>query len=302
MEPPYFCDNFNRRQFFALSLVFMFIALLALRLDNFIIWPYWVVFFPLWLWQSVIFGGLLFEIFTFCRNPRYYVETQTHFKCTFCDALFHINLLFFEILVCSRLDNANAYIPLIILSIFGFFMSCWAIKNDYDGDLYFIVSFNILFFIFVSLKLENLITWSWKTVFLSNWATLTLFFVLELIEIVVSISRFSCMERLPRYRQQSFCISIGYSVSMLLIITSSVLLALNLDNDLRLPYVIVASPLMSALTVFMSLCFSARPHFQWRRCFQLLYRRTIDICHPLQEYGNISYKLSSLHSSSTNER
>ncbi|KAM7536045.1 hypothetical protein Aperf_G00000091325 [Anoplocephala perfoliata] len=94
-------------------------------------------------------------------------------------------------------------------------------------------------------------------------------------------------------------LNVGYSISLLLIITSGILLALKLDNDLRLPCVIVASPLMSALTVFMSLCFSVRPHFQWRRCFQLLYRRIIKMCHPLQEYGNISYKLSSLHQSSS---
>uniref|UniRef100_A0A0R3TA69 G_PROTEIN_RECEP_F2_4 domain-containing protein n=1 Tax=Rodentolepis nana TaxID=102285 RepID=A0A0R3TA69_RODNA len=294
-------------QFFALSLVFMFITLLALRLDDFIYWPYWVVFFPLWLWQSVIFGGFLFEIFAFCRSPRYYIETQAHFKNAFFDAFFHINLLFFEILACNRLENAHynengwisVFIPLIILSIVGIFVSFWIIKNDFDGDLHFIVSSNILFFIFIALRMEVIIDWSWKLVFLPNWISLGFFFTLEIIEIIMSISRFICANRLQDYRQQSFCISVGYAISLLLIITSGVLFALKKDNDLYLPCVIIASPLMSALTVFMSLCFSVRSHFQWRRCFQLFYRRTIEMCYPLQEYGNISYKLSSLHQSSS---
>lgn len=304
MEPPYLCDNFNRRQFFALSIVFMFVALLALRLDDFIYWPYWIVFFPLWLWQSVVFGSFLFEIFAFCRSPRYYIETQAHFKNAFFDAFFHVNLLFFEVLACNRLENAHhswvsVFIPLVILGIFGLFVSFWAIKNDVDGDLHLIFSFNILFFIFVALKAERLVSWSWKLVFLPNWMALGFFCTLEIIEIIMSISRLVCVNSLSEYRQQSFCISVGYSISLLLTIASGVLFALKLDNDLRLPCVIVASPLMSALTVFMSLCFSVRPHFQWRRCFQLLYRRIIEMCHPLQEYGNISYKLSSLHQSSS---
>ncbi|KAL5971128.1 hypothetical protein TSMEX_001134 [Taenia solium] len=303
MEPPYICDNFNRRQFVALSLVFMFVALLSLRLDDFIYWPYWVVFCPLWLWESVVFGSLLFEIFAFCRSQHCYVEAQSHFKSAFFDAFFHTNLLFFEVLACNRLENAHhswasAYIPLIIMGIFGLFVSCWAIKNDFDGDLYFIVSSHILFFAFVALRLERFITWSWRIVFLPSLITFAFFFILEFIELVLSVSRFTCVNRFPSYRQQPFCISVGYSISLLLIATSGVLLALKLDNDLRLPYVIIASPLMSALTVFMSLCFSARPHFQWRRCFQILYRSIVEMCHPLQEYGNISYKLSSLHQSS----
>lgn len=303
MEPPYFCDNFNRRQFVALSLVFMFIALLSLRLDDFIYWPYCVVFCPLWLWESVVFGGFLFEIFAFCRSQHCYVEAQSHFKIAFFDAFFHTNLLFFEVLACNRLENAHyswvsAYIPLIIMGIFGLFVSCWAIKNDFDGDLHFIVSSHTLFFSFVALRLERFITWSWRIVFLPSWIAFALFFILEFIELVLSISRFACENRFPDYRQQSFCISVGYSISLLLIATSGVLLALKLDNDLSLPYVIIASPLMSALTVFMSLCFSARPHFQWRRCLQIVYRVIVEMCHPLQEYGNISYKLSSLHHSS----
>ncbi|CDI98381.1 Transmembrane protein 185B [Echinococcus multilocularis] len=307
MEPPYFCDNFNRRQFVALSLVFMFIALLSLRLDDFIYWPYWVVFFPLWLWEFVVFGGFLFEVFAFCRSPRCYIEMQSHFKSVFFDAFFHTNLLFFGVLTCNRLGNAHhnwmsAYIPLIILSIFGLFVSCWAIKNDFDGDLHFIVSSHILFFILVALKVERFITLSWRIVFIPSWVAFAFFFILEFTEIVLSISRFACVNKFPDYRQQSFCISVGYSTSLLLIATSGVLLALRLDDDLRLPFVIIASPLMSALTVFMSLCFSGRPHFQWRRCFQLFYRHIIELCHPLQEYGNISYKLSSLHKSSMCDR
>ncbi len=300
MEPPYFCDNFNRRQFFALSLVFMFIALLSLRLNDFILWPYWVVFFPLWLWQSVMFGGFLFEIFAFCRSPRYYIETQAHFKQTFFDSFFYINLLFFEVLACYRLERGHhswvsVYIPLVILSTSGIFVSFWAIRNDFDCDLQLVVSANTLFFIFVALRLDNFILWSWKMVFLPNWIAFGFFFTLDFIEIVISILRFTCPSVLPNYRQQSFCITLGYAISMLLIYTSGVILTLKLDGDFGLPYVIITSPLMSALTVFMSLCFSTRPHFQWRRCLQLVNRYAVEVCHPLQEYGNISYKLSSLH-------
>ncbi|VDD74786.1 unnamed protein product [Mesocestoides corti] len=307
MEPPFFCNNFNRGQFFALSLVFMFSALLALRLDKFIFWPYWVVFFPLWLWQSVMFGGFLFEIFAFCRSPRYYIETQSQFKQTFFDAFFHINLLFFEVLACNRLENAHhswlsVYLPLLILSIASLFVSFWAIKNDINCDLYFIVSANAIFFLFSALRSDRIIKWSWKTVFLPNWIALAFFFLLDFVEIVAFLSRLTCVNRFPNYRQQSFYISFGYAVSLLLIATSGVLLALELDNDLRLPYVIIASPLMSALTVFMSLCFSTRPHFQWRRSLHFFYRHAVETCHPLQQYGNISYKLSSLHQPQTFDR
>lgn len=303
METLYFCDNFNRKRFFALSLVFMYIALLSLRLHGFITWPYWVVFFPLWLWQSVMFGGFLFEIFSFCKSLRYYTETQTQFKQTFFDAFFHINLLFFGVLVCNQMERAqhswvSVYIPLNILSICGIFVCFWKLQNDLDCDLQLIVSANTIFFVFSVLKLDNFISWSWKIVFIPNWLALGFFFLLDLIEIVISILRLLCPNVLPNYRQQSFCITLGYAISLLLIAASGVILTLTFDGHFTLQYVVITSPLMSALTVFMSLCFSTQPHFQWRRSLQFIIQQTLGLCHPCQEYGNISYKLSSLRHTS----
>ncbi|BHF71720.1 hypothetical protein SprV_0401478000 [Sparganum proliferum] len=45
----------------------------------------------------------------------------------------------------------------------------------------------------------------------------------------------------------------------------------------------------------MGLCISLHPHLKWRKSIRSVTSHLNRCCLPLQEYGNISYKLSSLH-------
>lgn len=283
-----------------LSLVLMFVTLLTLRLDSFIFWPYWVVFFPLWILKSFMLIGFVFEIIALCRQPRFYVERRLFIKQTFLDAFFCADLLFFEVLACSYLERPQGSwmpvcVPLFILSILSFFICILASNNDIDCDFHLLVASNFLFFVFVALKLDGIVQWAWKVTFTPFFLAVCFYLVLELHEFFLSIALFVSSSTLRCHRVQSFSITTCYILALIPLGSFGLLLSFRLDGNLHLPYVLLATPLMTSILVFMGLCISLHPHLKWRKSMRSLTIHLNKCILPLQEYGNISYKLSSLH-------
>ena len=50
----------------------------------------------------------------------------------------------------------------------------WGFKNDRSLEMEAIIASNVLLFIFVALKLDRIISWSWKAVFVPLWVVMCL--------------------------------------------------------------------------------------------------------------------------------
>ena len=129
-------------------------------------------------------------------------------------ALFiHSILLFFEILLCYQVKSTAqairratsfqveiapvythkwmfTFMPLFFLCPCAVAACVWGFKNDRSLEMEAILSSNVLLFIFVALKLDHVISWSWKAVFVPLWVVMCLpgnkFRILQLIKISIS--------------------------------------------------------------------------------------------------------------------
>lgn len=108
----------------------------------------------------------------------------------------HLILLMFELLVCDKLESGRhlwilVFIPLIFISIVSIAVCIWAVKHDRSFEviqtapkklLFIKIKFqlelfcavNVLQFIFLALKLDRFITWSWEVVFVPLWIVMCL--------------------------------------------------------------------------------------------------------------------------------
>jgi len=157
--------DFNPSKFVVYTALFFFSLFFALRADGFILWSYWFVFIPLWLWKGIVFFGAVVGVivWVFRRNesPRSttpsmdgevnnlpnngagqltsgITATNRHFKAMLMAFSTQMLLLVFEVLACDKLESAPenslkwivVFSPLIFISILSVFICIWSIKND----------------------------------------------------------------------------------------------------------------------------------------------------------------------------
>ncbi|XP_014680334.1 PREDICTED: transmembrane protein 185A-like, partial [Priapulus caudatus] len=82
----------------------------------------------------------------------------------------HVILLMFEMLVCNKLENVHdarqplwtlVFIPLVFVSIIAIAVCIWGFRHDRAFEMELFSSVNILQFIFIPLRLDEIIGWSW---------------------------------------------------------------------------------------------------------------------------------------------
>lgn len=82
------------------------------------------------------------------------------------------------------------FMPLFFLCPCAVAACVWGFKNDRSLEMEAILSSNVLLFIFVALKLDHVISWSWKAVFVPLWVVMCLpgnkFRILWLMKILIS--------------------------------------------------------------------------------------------------------------------
>lgn len=95
----------------------------------------------------------------------------------------------FELLACDRLTNdltntehplwVIVFVPLIFGSVASVGACVWSVKHDRSFELELFMAVNALQFVFLPLKLDKLVTWSWEVVFVPLWIVLCLSLVGE---------------------------------------------------------------------------------------------------------------------------
>ncbi len=183
------------RRFFVLVCLAVFTLLLSLRFDQTLKCSYWLIFMPLWFWKFTATIGFLVGTIFWCRltqkfvvfqfNPdqlcstrgffficflRYERETFTQFKAMTMSFIANTILFIFELLICQNLEEFNilwmlCFVPLLVLAIISLPVCIWSIRHDRSYEMELLCSFNLLQFIFIGLRLDAFINWSWAVSF-----------------------------------------------------------------------------------------------------------------------------------------
>lgn len=299
-------QDFNPSKFVVYACLLIFTLLFALRLDGTIQWSYWVVFFPIWFWKGMAIFGALIGSYIWWRHPQYRVEGEgyVHYKAMLICLALHMLLLMFELLVCDKLESGRhlwilVFIPLIFISIVSIAVCVWAVKHDRSFELELFCSVNILQFIFLALRLDQFITWSWVVVFVPLWIVMCLALIGVLYAIIFAGILLRTAEVNPEQKRTSVNSAVAYSFLVVPMLIFQVLLANKLDGDTMWSYLATVSPLFVTFLTLICMAFGSKGGNHWwfgiRKDFcQFL----LGICPVLQEYGNISY---SLHSNESEE-
>ncbi|XP_053608824.1 transmembrane protein 185B isoform X2 [Plodia interpunctella] len=290
-------QDFNPSKFVVHSCLLIFTALLALKLDNSISWSYWAVFTPIWVWKFLVVLGATVGTYVWWQYPHFRLEGEAyiHYKAMLISLAIHLILLMFELLVCDQLTTGRhtwvlVFIPLIFISIVSIAICIWSVKHDRSYELELFCAVNILQFIFLPLKLDVVIFWSWEVVFVPLWILMCL----SLVGVLYSIIFAGILLRTPevniQQRRTSFNSALAYTFTVIPILVFQVLLTNKLDDGLSLSYIVVVSPLFVSYATLIIMSFSSKGGNKWwfgiRKDFcQFL----LSVFPLLQEYANIAY-------------
>lgn len=296
-------QDFNPNKFIVYFSTLIFTILLSLRLDNKITISYWLVFLPLWIWKSIALLGAFVGSIIWLRNPDYRVSNSSyvHFKSMLISISLQLLLVMFEILVCDKLETRRntwilTFTPLIFISLLSISVCVWSVKNGREIELEFFAAINILQFVLIALKLDNIINWSWMVVFVPSWILLCSAAVVILYAMIFAAIVLRSPEIGTEQRRASIHSASSSSMTFLPMLMFIILLTSKLDSP---PYVLTPSyfficlPLFLTLIILIRLSFGSKSGSLWwfgMRADFCTYLLTI--CPCLKEYGNTSYIMS----------
>lgn len=106
-------------------------------------------------------------------------DSYVHYKAMLISFSLHLILLMFELLACDRLTSNRplwviVFVPMIFGSVASVGACVWSVKHDRSFELELFMAVNALQFVFLPLKLDELVNWSWEVVFVPLWIVLCL--------------------------------------------------------------------------------------------------------------------------------
>lgn len=126
-------------------------------------------------------SGAIVGAIVWCRHPHYRLEgdSYSHFKAMLISLSLHLILLMFELLACDQLTTKRhlwvlVFIPLIFGSVASVGACVWSVKHDRSYELELFMAVNALQFVFLPLKLDAFVSWTWEVVFVPLWIVLCL--------------------------------------------------------------------------------------------------------------------------------
>ena len=112
----------------------------AARLDALILWPWPVVFVPLFVWKMLALLGALCGCISHCRRPpaAHDVHSEIEYRNMIVCAGQHFLLLLFELLICYKLEAGNStnlqwllcFVPLIFEAIVAIIVCVWSVRQE----------------------------------------------------------------------------------------------------------------------------------------------------------------------------
>lgn len=291
--------DFNHSKFLVFICLLPCAILISLKLDQHINWSLWLVFTPLWLLKLVVILGAFIGSIEWCRHPgyRHDAESYTDFKAMLMTLGMQLLLLMFELLVCNKVENNGqnswifVFMPLYFVSPVAVAACIWGFKHDRSLELEALLSINILLFIFVALKLDDTIDWSWTVIFIPLWIAMCFPGVAVLYYLVWTLLFFRSSS--PGVdRRAHLSDAIIWIAVVIPILTFQVLLSYKLDGLNQYPWVNIFIPLFISLLALICSSFGRKGGNNWwfglREDFCIF---LLESCPFMRIYGNISYKI-----------
>lgn len=290
-------QNFNHSKFIVFACLLPAGILISLYLDGIIEWSLWLVLIPIWILKLIVILGAIIGTIVWFRQSysRNEVDGYTEFKAMFITFALQTLLLLFELLLCNKLEN-NAqsswiliFTPIYLVSPLSIGACVWSYRNARNMELEGLISLNILVLIFVSLKLEGIISWNWSVIFIPLWIIMTLpgIAILHLIWTFIFLrSSFRAAGR-----ESNFSQIVMWTAVVVPLLTFQILLVCRLDKQNNLPWVNIFIPLHICFLALIWSSFARKEGNRWwfgiREDFCTFLLRS---CPFMRLYGNVEYK------------
>lgn len=338
-------DDFYHTRVFVLICLSSFTLLFTLRLDQLIMCSYWIVFLPLWFWKLTAFIGMITGTFYWLKlsRRRYETDVFVQFKGMLISFVTNLNLFIFELIVCEKLETNRdiswsiCFIPLFILSLISTVTCIWSIRYERTYEMELILSLNILQFVFIALRLDSTITWSWVIVLIPLWIIMCIAFVILLYVVILTMimtrnSSYLMQQHVNQsYRTNQKCYrAFFFAIFIFSLLMFEILLTNKLDHDMFSTDIMqqfqrnrnymnemtsynkvhsssssltaVSIPLYVSYISLIFLSFNYRSGNTWwfgmRRDFCEVF---LNMCPIFQTYGNIQIKFQQTNNSETND-
>uniref|UniRef100_A0A1I7YS82 Transmembrane protein n=1 Tax=Steinernema glaseri TaxID=37863 RepID=A0A1I7YS82_9BILA len=225
------------------------------------------------------------------------------------------------------------FAPLFGLAILAVTVMVWAVRfsKSFKFELFFTV--NVVQFVFLALKLDNVVDWNWAIVFIPAWMVLAVCLIAVVYAVILAILLSRTMQMLPSHRRNHIFSALCHLCVVVPLLMFLLLLTGRLDaieaNNSTIPITTtpepvssdlsnliltttlspldaipglstISIPLFFALALLTLLTFGSRGGNPWWFAMRKPFCNFIFGHSPcLQQYANISYKIG--RSSSTEE-
>ncbi|CAF1186607.1 unnamed protein product [Adineta steineri] len=316
-------QEFNACQFLVSFCLLIFSILYAFREQLFILWPYWLVFLPLFIWKILAILGAIIGIFTYCciRPRNRERNSPIHCRALFLNLIETILLFLFEFLICYNLEQPKdseyrltwivCFLPLIVLSIISVFTYVWLLRHGRSWEIQALFVVNILQFIFFALKLDNsILTWNYAAVFIPLWIVMGISIIFCIGRIIWTFVHYyrNDNHQIPMSQQQLHrrCCQIltsptvGHICVLLFLLIFQILLVFYLERSIALSFIVVCLPLYIALIILIYMSFGSRvpPNHWWFGLRQDACGWLLHLCPIFETYANIEYHFTTSDSPS----
>ena len=162
-------ENFNHTKVFVVFLLGIFTCLLSLRLDKVLTCSYWLIFIPLWIWKLAVVSGVIIGTISWrkLKERRFEPEIFIQYKSMVLSFSTNIMIFIFELIACEKLESQNilpwtfCFLPLYLLTLVSIATILWSVKYSQSFEIELFCSMNLLQFVFIALRLDFNLTWSW---------------------------------------------------------------------------------------------------------------------------------------------
>jgi len=309
-----FFQEFNASKFVVFTSLLLFSILFTLQLDRVIHWSWWSIFIPLWIWKGIAIAGAAVGSYVWWRRPQSRLNTEEYiqYKAMLISLAVHLLLLMFELLCADNLDTGAGggvhrhmwilvFVPLVFVSMISIAICVWAVRHDRSFELELFCAVNILQFVFLALKLDGIIPWSWEITFIPLWIVLCI----SLVGVLYTIIFAGILLRMPDVnadqRRSSTNSALGYSFLVVPLLVFLVLLTNKLDETVNISYFAATSPLLLTFFTLVITSFGTRGGNQyWFGLRKPPCQFLFGVCPCLQLFGNVSYSLYTTNNNNNN--
>ena len=131
----------------------------------------------------------------------------------------HFLLLLFELLACYKLDSQDAelkwiivFVPVVFESIISIMVCIWSVRQERSVELELFFSVNVLQFVFIALRLDDMIAWNWAVIFIPLWILICLSLIAVLYAIILALLLIRSIDLLPDRRRQHMWSAVAYTL------------------------------------------------------------------------------------------